>query len=65
MMIATKFDIGDVVKCGPHIEARITRIIVGMSLTYIVSYWVDGHPCEYTAYDWELSLVEKAEDANV
>jgi len=61
MLIVTKFDIGDTVKVGPHTNAKVLKIFISATVTYMVGYWVDDSPNEYIAYDWELTLVEKVE----
>lgn len=58
MILVTKFDIGQKVRVGPHFDARVVCIVIGQATTYKVQYLVDGHPCEYVAYDWEMEAEE-------
>ena len=62
MMITTKFDIGDTVRVGPNTgrpnTGRITRILIGSTITYTITKWVNECPQEYQAYDWEITLVK-------
>lgn len=57
MLITTKFDIGDDVKVGPH-SGKIGRIFIGQSITYEILYWNDGSAHEYSAFDFEIELIE-------
>jgi hypothetical protein len=59
MVIITKFDIGDTVSTGPIHETVVIRIKFYSGITYDVNYWDENKSIIYTAYEWELSLVEK------
>jgi hypothetical protein len=59
MVIVSEYDIGDIVSCGTINNARIMGISFRQALTYAITYWDDNKAIDYTAYDWELSLVEK------
>lgn len=58
MVIITKYDIGDTIKCGP-VEGVIIGLTFYSGLTYAITYWDDNRAVDYTAYEWELQLVEK------
>lgn len=58
MLITTEFDIGDTVKVGSGITGRITRIYIGIGITYEVTYWNEINSFTYVAYSWELTFVE-------
>ena len=60
MVIVTKFDIGDTVRCGPISEAFVTGIQFHSTITYEITYWHDEIATNYTAWDWELALIEKS-----
>jgi hypothetical protein len=59
MVIITEFDIGDTVSCGSIKDARIMGINMRQGITYAICYWDDNKSVKYTAYEWELQLVEK------
>lgn len=60
MIIISKFDIGDVVKCGPIDDGVVTGIVYGSTITYTVTYWNDRTSNTYTAWEWELTLIERS-----
>jgi hypothetical protein len=59
MVLITEYDIGDKVDCGPIKDARILSIQFRQGITYGITYWDDNKAIDYTAYDWELKIVEK------
>ena len=59
MVVMTKYDIGDLVRVGT-VEGRIMRMVIQSTTVYEVGYWVDSEPKAYSAYEWELELIEKA-----
>lgn len=64
MVIVTRFDIGDTVRCGPIDEAMVTTINFAVVVTYTLTYWIDRTAVNYTAWDWELELIKKSEVRN-
>ena len=58
MILFTEYDIGDLVKCGP-IEGLITGINFRSAITYLITYWDENKAIDYTAYSWELKLLQK------
>lgn len=59
MVIISQFDIGDKVSTGPIHDAIIIGIKFYSGITYDINYWDDNKSIVYSAYEWELSLVEK------
>ena len=59
MIIITQFDIGDTVSVGPIHDARIIGIKFYSGVTYDIQYFNDNMTVVYSAYEWELKLVEK------
>jgi len=59
MVIVTEYDVGDTVSCGTINIAKVVGINFRQALTYTITYWDDNKAIDYTAYDWELSLIEK------
>ena len=62
MVIITQFDIGDTVSIGPIHEATIIGIKFYSGITYDINYWDDNKAIIYSAYEWELTLVEKRKE---
>jgi hypothetical protein len=57
------FLIGDKVRYGPH-EALVGRIYLSKSsVMYELYYFHEGEPKSATAWDFELSLLERKVDA--
>jgi hypothetical protein len=59
MVLITQFDVGDTVMTGPIHEAKIVGIKFYSGITYDIQYWNDNTSITYSAYEWELKLVEK------
>jgi len=59
MVIITKYDIGDIVICGPIHSATIIGIKFYSGITYDINYWDDTKTMQYATHEWELQLVEK------
>jgi hypothetical protein len=59
MVLITEYDIGDIVSVGPIHDARVIGIKFYNSITYDVQYFNDNVSVIYTAYDWELKMVDK------
>lgn len=59
MILVTQFDIGDIVSIGPILEATVIGISYRSAITYDITYWNDRVSNNYTAWEWELTLVQK------
>jgi hypothetical protein len=59
MVIVTKYDIGDIVSISSIHDARIMGIKFYSGITYDIQYFNDNISVTYSAYEWELKLVEK------
>jgi len=58
LVIITEYDIGDLVNCGP-IEGNVIGVKYFSGLIYDINYWDDNKSTVYSAYSWELKLLQK------